>query len=90
MRKRMEWGIGQVLERMMFVMICAVLLAGAAFGQNGGGSGGSGGSCTVTQLRMKFATSNDDLRGGHDNLNIVIYFTTGGYQLAPNVNKSQN
>ncbi len=86
----MEWGIGQVLERMMFVMICAVLLAGAAFGQNGGGSGGSGGSCTVTQLRMKFATSNDDLRGGHDNLNIVIYFTTGGYQLAPNVNKSQN
>ena len=90
MRKQMEWGIGRVLGRMMFVMICAVLLAGATFAQNGGGSGSSGGSCTVTQLRLRFATSNDDLRGGHDNLNIVIYFTTGGYQLAPNVNKSQN
>lgn len=47
-------------------------------------------ACTVTQLRLKLATGSDDLRGGQDNLNIIIYFTTGGYQVARNVNQSNS
>lgn len=64
--------------------------ATAAFGQGAGGPGDSGQLCMVTQLRLRFATGNDDLRGGQDNLNIVVYFTGGGYQVAPNVNHSKN
>jgi hypothetical protein len=59
-------------------------------GNSGGGGGSSTGSCTATRLRLEFVTGGDDLRGGKDNLNIVVYFTTGEYQLAANVNKSQN
>lgn len=68
---------------------------GGAAKANGQGSGGPGGSsagqCTVTRLRFRFATSNDDLRGGKDNLNIIVFFAGGrAAQFAPNVNKSAN
>lgn len=80
---------GHFLCRSMFVMVCALLAAAAGYAQSGGGSGG-GGSCTVTQLRLMFTTGDDDLRGGKDNLNVIVYFTSGGSQAALNVNKNQN
>jgi len=48
------------------------------------------GPCNVTSLRLRIATSNDDLRGGQDNLNIVVFFAAGQAQVAANVNKGQN
>jgi len=30
--------------------------------------------CTVSQLRLRFRTGNDDLRGGQNNLNVEIHF----------------
>ena len=78
------------VHRFFLLMACGAVVVGAAYSQGTGGPGGNSGSCTVTQLRLRFATSNDDLRGGQDNLNIVIYFHNGGYQFARNVNHSQN
>ena len=49
-----------------------------------------GGECTVTRLRLRIATSNDDLRGGQDNLNIVVFFANAKPHVALNVNKSAN
>lgn len=87
MKKEASYRIGALIRRVMLLTACGVFLGSAAYAQNGGGSASS---CTVTGLRLRIATSNDDLRGGQDNLNIVVYFTSGGYQLAPNVNHSQN
>jgi|GEM_PF-3922710 len=81
-----------------------VALAGSSANNGGSGNGNLGPvtrlgrngpianltTCTVTQLRLKFGTGGDDLRGGQDNLNIIVYFTTGGYQVARNVNQSNN
>jgi hypothetical protein len=44
----------------------------------------------VTKVSFTFTTSDDDLRGGNDNLNIAILFTDGTSQAANNVNHSQN
>jgi hypothetical protein len=82
--------IVKFLRRATLAIVCSVFAVSATYPQSGGGSGGSAGPCTVTRLRLTIATADDDLRGGKDNLNIVIYFTNGGYQLAPNVNHSQN
>lgn len=90
MKSGTEWKIRQVLGRLALPIICAMFAAGGVYGQSGGGSGSGGGSCTVTQLRLTIATADDDLRGGQDNLNIIVYFANSGYQLAPNVNHSQN
>lgn len=95
MKNRTTHRIAQTLTRAVVMMTCYIFLASAAYGQGGNsaygnGGSGSGASCTATRLRLRFATSNDDLRGGQDNLNIVVYFTSGGYQITPNVNHSQN
>ena len=88
--KRAESGIGKRSFRWAaLIAMMALLLANGAYGQSGSGSG-RGGSCTVTRLRFRIATADDDLRGGKDNLNIIIYFTNGQRQTASNVNKSQN
>lgn len=54
------------------------------------GSAGPAGLCTVTRLRLRIATSDDDLRGGQDNLNIVVFFANARPHVALNVNKSAN
>lgn len=73
--------------RVLLIMICSILASHAAYGQSGGS--GSGG-CLAKKLRLRIATGGDDLRGGQDNLNIVIFFTVGQPQVAANVNKSKN
>ena len=46
-------------------------------------------SGTITQLRLTFATGNDDLRGGNDNLNVIVHYNDGGPdQVESNVNHS--
>lgn len=87
MRKRASHSIGKSIRRVMVLITCAVLLGSAARAQNGGGNTSS---CTVTALRLTISTADDDLRGGQDNLNIIVYFSGGGYQLAPNVNHGHN
>jgi hypothetical protein len=44
----------------------------------------------VSALAFSFATGNDDLRGGNDNLNIVLNFSDGSSQVESNVNQSQS
>ena len=44
----------------------------------------------VTKISFTFWTSDDDLRGGNDNLNITVLFADGTTQFASNVNHSQN
>ena len=44
----------------------------------------------VTAISFTFKTSDDDLRGGNDNLNITILFADGTTQSEPNVNHSQS
>lgn len=44
----------------------------------------------VKMISFTFWTSDDDLRGGNDNLNVAILFTDGTRQDEPNVNHSQN
>lgn len=44
----------------------------------------------VTAISFTFKTSDDDLRGGNDNLNITVLFVDGTSQPEPNVNHSQN
>jgi hypothetical protein len=44
----------------------------------------------VTKISFTFNTSDDDLRGGNDNLNITVLFSDGTSQTEHNVNHSQN
>ena len=44
----------------------------------------------VTAISFTFKTSDDDLRGGNDNLNISVLFVDGTTQPEANVNHSQN
>jgi len=44
----------------------------------------------VRTISFTFKTSDDDLRGGNDNLNITVLFADGTSQSEPNVNHSQN
>ena len=44
----------------------------------------------VTAISFTFKTSDDDLRGGNDNLNITVLFADGTSQSEPNVNHSQS
>jgi hypothetical protein len=44
----------------------------------------------VRRISFTFSTSNDDLRGGNDNLNVTILFADGTSQTEHNVNHSQN
>jgi hypothetical protein len=44
----------------------------------------------VVKISFTFWTSDDDLRGGNDNLNITVLFADGTNQPAPNVNHNQN
>ena len=53
-------------------------------------AGGPAGPCTVERLRLRIATGNDDLRGGQDNLNIVVFFANAEPHVALNVNQSAN
>ncbi|MGX1930635.1 hypothetical protein [Flagellimonas sp. 2504JD4-2] len=41
----------------------------------------------IDKLRFWIRTGDDDLRGGNDNLNIVVYYRNGGTQTIRNVNK---
>ena len=43
----------------------------------------------VSKISFTFWTSDDDLRGGNDNLNITIHFANGTSQIAPNVNHGE-
>ena len=44
---------------------------------------------TITQLQFTFSTADDDLRGGNDNLNIIVHSGDGGPdQVETNVNHS--
>jgi hypothetical protein len=43
----------------------------------------------VKKISFTFSTTDDDLRGGNDNLNIAILFADGTSQTEPNVNHSQ-
>lgn len=76
-------------RRALLLVAWGLFASGATYGQSGDSSGG-GGSCTVTRLRFRIATADDDLRGGKDNLNIIIYFASSQRQTASNVNKGQN
>lgn len=51
---------------------------------------GCPGANQVTRVSFTFATSDDDLRGGNDNLNVEILFLDGSRQIESNVNRSQN
>ena len=44
----------------------------------------------ITAISFTFKTSDDDLRGRNDNLNITVLFADGTSQPEPNVNHSQN
>jgi hypothetical protein len=44
----------------------------------------------VTAISFTFKTSDDDLRGGNDNLSITVLFADGTNQSEPNVNHSQS
>jgi hypothetical protein len=44
----------------------------------------------VRELSFTFSTTDDDLRGGNDNLNVTILFADGTTQAASNINHSQN
>jgi hypothetical protein len=90
MKNVMGYAVRGIARGALLAIAGSIFLSGAAYSQNSGGSGGGTGECLVTKLRMRFATSDDDLRGGQDNLNVFIYFTTGGYQAALNVNHGQN
>jgi hypothetical protein len=47
------------------------------------------GQSGITELRLTFDTANDDLRGGNDNLNLIIHYRDGSPdQFEPNVNHS--
>jgi len=43
----------------------------------------------VSKLRLKMRTGNDDLRGGNDNLNVIVELKNGRRQLVKNVNRSR-
>lgn len=66
---------------------CLLLLPAGVYAQNANGARSSV-PCTVTGLRFAIVTADDDLRGGRDNLNIIIYLANGR-QVASNVNKNQ-
>lgn len=52
-------------------------------------SHGSQSGAKVRRLSFIVRTGGDDLRGGNDNLNVVVNFRDGTKQLMPNVNKGQ-
>ena len=43
----------------------------------------------ANKIELTFKTKDDDLRGGNDNLNVIVHFRGGHTQNAPNVNGSQ-
>jgi len=43
----------------------------------------------ANKLELTFKTDDDDLRGGNDNLNVVVHFRGGRTQLARNINGGQ-
>ncbi|HEV2304821.1 MAG TPA: hypothetical protein VGR93_04840 [Candidatus Acidoferrales bacterium] len=90
MRNKAHYGIPGLCLRTALGILCAALLCGTTYGQNRGGSGLNGGPCVVTELRLRIVTGGDDLRGGQDNLNIIVFFTSGSPQVAANVNKGNN
>ncbi len=45
---------------------------------------------TVDKLILTFHTGGDDLRGGNDNVDVIVLFDDGGSQSLPNANASQN
>jgi len=63
-------------------------VAGAVYGQSGNAPGGNNNACDVTQIRMRIGTGGDDLRGGQDNLNVLIYLAGASPRLSLNVNSS--
>src|SRR5579863_10531136 len=71
-------------------LVLLIALCGLSGFGNAQAPGGPGGPCTVTRLRLRIATSNDDLRAGQDNLNIVVLFANAKPHVALNVNRSAN
>jgi hypothetical protein len=92
MKNKAYYQLAGSFQRTTLAILFAAFLCGATYGQGAGGPGGSNTQqCTATRLRFRFATSDDDLRGGQDNLNIIVFFKGGrAPQVAPNVNKSDN
>jgi hypothetical protein len=50
---------------------------------------GCSGANQVRKITLTFRTGNDDLRGGKDNLNVIIHFADGATQFEPNVNHGE-
>ncbi|HEV2304009.1 MAG TPA: hypothetical protein VGR93_00690, partial [Candidatus Acidoferrales bacterium] len=68
----------------------AMNAVGAVYGQSGNAPRGNSNACDVTQIRLRIGTGGDDLRGGQDNLNVLIYLTDAKPRVALNVNSSAN
>src|SRR5579863_5690574 len=68
----------------------AMNTVGAVYGQSGNAPGGNSNACDVTQIRLRIGTGGDDLRGGQDNLNVLVYLTDAKPRVALNVNSSAN
>jgi hypothetical protein len=64
----------------------AMNAVGAVYGQSGNAAVGNSNACDVTQIRLRIGTGGDDLRGGQDNLNVLIYLTDAKPRVALNVN----
>jgi hypothetical protein len=83
----------------LVMTVCLVVLAGIeACAQSSRSSTGillkpppttmlSGQACSVGALNLRFATGNDDLRGGKNNLSIEVHFSNGDMQTVANVNR---
>jgi hypothetical protein len=68
----------------------AMNAVGEVYGQSGNAAGGNSNACDVTQIRLRIGTGGDDLRGGQDNLNVLIYLRDAKPRVALNVNSSAN
>jgi hypothetical protein len=62
----------------------------ATAGVGTGSGAGSGAPSGVNQLLVNITTGDDDLRGGNDNLKLVLTYRDGSQQTFSNVNQGQN
>lgn len=77
---------GPMLRWAMTIAISPMVLTNTFYGQSGGGSSTRPVPCTVQSLRLRIATGGDDLRGGNDNLDLVLHFGLHKSETATNVN----
>ncbi len=68
---------------LLLLLVCFLLYPAPAHANPGQNSG------QVRRLIFTVKTADDDLRGGNDNLNVVVNFRDGNIQAKPNVNRGQ-